>query len=453
MNLDYVYKHGKVQFINNINMEGITITTVNNKNVQSPKYCSWAGYNSWCETISDNFKLTQKQIRIALLQPEKDIDWVMKYDVSKLGIIHPFMDEDLDQSFAIEYITNDWNVLISYKIACAYKNILRVLNPKTKEEFNKFKYLGNESEYLKLFSQLKQKQKLNRWEIAVFGCIGVYNKKIVRIAKILTDNNIDYVNENFTVDILKKWKVIDPDYLKPTIKGLLNSGIKATELIPEFSKKEANELLILFLKNDINNFTKKQALHKYMAMKTEIPIAWYFEIETKKVADWTNRHIKKLSGSRVIYGPGGESQTLHYHQLLTKITDDMVPSIKTSWDRVINEIQKIAQEQIEAELGHDKPLPQLKKVRIDKVYPITSSKILKDEGENMNHCVGGYIKACLQKKSYIYHVGAPAPKGATVEICNKNSKFEAVQSWGYSNKTPNNEDKVFIKKLVNALNK
>src|SRR5699024_4506631 len=51
----------------------------------------------------------------------------------------------------------------------------------------------------------------------------------------------------------------------------------------------------------------------------------------------------------------------------------------------------------------------------DTYVQLMESKDLVAEGSKMNHCVGGYIRKCVNNEAYIFHVGAPAPEGVTVE--------------------------------------
>jgi len=141
--------------------------------------------------------------------------------------------------------------------------------------------------------------------------------------------------------------------------------------------------------------------------------------------------------------------------LLREITDDMLDQgEKTAFRKVIARLEEVARNKLEAQLGNNVSLPTLPKpAGFDDVVPLDTSHKLRDEGNVMNHCVGGYINACLSKVSYIYHIGEPAPKGATFEVCLDNDKYTVMQIYGYDD-SPVDADLVNrANEFVAALNK
>jgi len=75
------------------------------------------------------------------------------------------------------------------------------------------------------------------------------------------------------------------------------------------------------------------------------------------------------------------------------------------------------------------PLPDTDNIKRIK----TSFGVIK-EGKDMGHCAAMYAEAAVIGSSYMYHIGAPAPRGYTVEVCRKeDGSLYIQQAFGYRN--------------------
>jgi len=176
------------------------------------------------------------------------------------------------------------------------------------------------------------------------------------------------------------------------------------------------------------------------------------------VARWAVEKKDQLSRHRIIHGPGGTTARFEYHIILGKITPEMLThGPKTSFRKIWEILGQQELELTKALVGKKvefKTLPFPKKWE-GKITPLTNSVELFEEGEKMSHCVGGsiYQEACIRGISYIYHVGAPAPEGATFEISKHNrEKYELCQIYAYEDKPPRNKEKTMAEEFVKDIN-
>lgn len=173
-----------------------------------------------------------------------------------------------------------------------------------------------------------------------------------------------------------------------------------------------------------------------------------WEVDDILVWAWALEHPKWVESSREVHGPGGQAGILHHHTLVSKMTSDMLPQgVKTSPRVVEAALERVAQEEIDKLLRENEPLPEigLSKPLPEGVVQITTTWGLKSEGNVMNHCVGGYIKACQNKRSFIFHVDDGTDLGATVEVCP--GPWRVVQAMGYNN-TPSKVAKQVVEQHV-----
>jgi len=466
MDLQYTYINGHLFFKDLV----AKYLDVNNYSWKYPNYTSWNGFNRWTETIREHFEISKPKAKMALMINQNHFDWVLKIKdevlekvISKL---HSF--DYLPHANTIEFVTkliNKYNNLRlphdfeaaarllkfnlyapKRKIDLAFKivNIGVNINNKAVHNFNVF---WNRFNFIKLVT-LMVCGYLTPKTIEVFNWCRKYHKTlrgaILHLDKLntITQNKVNKLN-------LKYFKPIDIYCI--TLDELVKGGLKLRELLPELTKKEASQYFELYKHEAFVPRLSDIIKIKY----PNIPEHWLQYIKSLEVAAWANRKIDQLSKTRTIYGPGGQQATLHYHMLLREVTDDMLDQgEKTAFRKVIACLEEAARNKIEAQLGKNVKLPTLPKpAGFDDIIPIDTSHKLRDEGNIMNHCVGGYIIACLNKVSYIYHIGESAPKGATFEVCLKNNKYIIAQIYGYGNSTVEVRLIQQAEAFVNELNK
>lgn len=448
---------------------------VDNYKWRYPHYISWDGFDSWMQTICEHFKVSEFKAKTILMINPSPFDWVLEITDEALDKVirrlHPF--EYLPHVNIIEFITrlidkyNDLRPPIDFeeaakllsfdlhapkrKVKLAFRLTNIGINPDnaiTIRNFNTFWNLLNFDELITLLTC----GYLTPKTLEVFKWARKQHKTLRDTVSCL--ENLNFVTRNNLNKLNLKY--FKPNYINTvTLDELVKGGLKLKELLPELTKKETSRYFEVYKHEAFVPRLSDMIKIKY----PEIPDHWIQYIKSLKVAAWANKKIKQLSKTRTIYGPGGQQATLHYHMLLSEITDDMLDQgEKTAFRKVMIRLEEVARNKIEAQLGKNIKLPTLPKpAGFDDVIPIDTSHKLRNEGNIMNHCVGGYISACLNKVSYIYHLGESAPKGATFEVCLKNDKYVVMQIYGYNDFSPDaclvNRANEFVAALNELVNK
>jgi hypothetical protein len=188
----------------------------------------------------------------------------------------------------------------------------------------------------------------------------------------------------------------------------------------------------------------------------DLPDHWFNYIHHIEVLDWAVNKKVQLEKEKIIYGPAGQSMTLHYHTLLEHIFPNMLDQgPKTAWRKVIKKLEEVQKKQIEDSLGSfvQFDIPNSIK-KIIKNFPnitiIDSNQGLRQEGETMNHCVAGYVRSCITGKSIILHISST--NESTGEIGLKDGKYVIFQHYGKKNSIPSNENQKELENLIIKLN-
>jgi len=467
MDLSYIKTNREIVFVNCKN----SVNLITERPIQYPRYMSWNGFNSWIKTIRYHFDLTYEQAYVALLSPHRSIDWVLKLPEKILrkitDTITPFNEYCNFSPEEIIYWYKNLYRIASLKEYFNNKLLIEVIKPTTREDIEKIKEMGpyftNKTidKYEINLKKLKPCGWLNRpiEEVLILSVTGCLKPKLVKICNKLSikDSNI------WDIEWLNKYQDrIDPDYIKPnadiSLETAIKMGLKPVEILDYgYPKKICNEIISRSLDlgwNDIrvSSMNKMFALYQYKDI-VGFPKEWDMECNNKEVVDWAMNHLPQLRKSRRVYGPAGKSRIFHYHEILKYMTPNMLTNgPKTGWKKIMDLIEKKVTDQIEHDLGVYKEFRKLNIPKMKGVEQITNTDALRMEGELMNHCIGGYVKACISDISHIFHVGDKAPKGATAEICYKDKQYVLQQIWGYGNKYPSKDEKELALSLVNVLN-
>jgi len=407
-----------------------------------PTWKSWAGLEGWCDTIEKKFNWSRNRAFIALMDPEKDCDWVSELSESQCDLIV----ESLRSPFKVTWNREKVKIWIKKYNQMIYLNqwlecpLDERFKPKSRKGFDLAITLSVRPTpfIIAWFNRLEAKDyhRYSHTDMWVLMILGRTSPKLSKLYDHIYGIDTTYFDNS--EEFKEICNQIDLKYMKFSSKGeikaLLDAGVHPTTLVgKEFTKAEACQMVKTRSSYTLPEL-KSTKLRMYMST-LNIPVGWYEEIRSREVADWANSHVEKLDRTREIHGPAGAMQTMHYHQLLYKVTPGMLPQgPKTAWRKVIGSLEEVARLQIQEELGKNVELPQLKHPEMFDVERIKTSFELKKEGELMGHCVGGYVRSCLSKKSYIYHIGDVAPKGATLEVCYVQSKFTAQQMFIYKDK-------------------
>jgi hypothetical protein len=472
MDLSYKKFGSDLVFLSNCK-DSVVITS--DRPTYYPEYKSWNGFNSWVDTVMKNLGLSNKQAKVALLTPQEDIDWILKLPEKILdkilSSVTPFNSYgDLYTPKKVMY----WYKAL-YRIASLPEYLdnyilIDIIKPSTRSEIERIKELfefmsitGNVLEikdsYIENLKMLKRCNWLNKPinEVLILLETGVLKPKLVTIC-----NKLSYLTLEDISFLNKYLHRVDPNFIeqdsKFDLKTAIKAGLKPVEILDhKYPKKIANEIISklnkenhhgIFVCSGIDNL----ALYEYKCM-IGFPKEWFYDCNEKEIVDWAMEHLPQLRKSRKIYGPAGESRTFHYHELLNRITPDMLDKgPKTGWKKIMNLIEQKVIDKIEANLGVYKEFTKFNIPKKKNIIQITNTDDLRNEGELMQHCVGGYVNACLSNKSYIFHVGDKAPGGATVEICKKDGKYYLQQIWGLNDKYPSDAEKDLGEKLVELLN-
>ena len=176
------------------------------------------------------------------------------------------------------------------------------------------------------------------------------------------------------------------------------------------------------------------------------------EVPSLDVWAWCQNHVEWSNKSKEVHGPGGRSFLLHNHQLIREMTDSMlVRGLKTSPTYIEEMLEERAKALIEEQAKNSKDLPKLEVNLPAGVVQLTNSLDLLEEGKKMNHCVGGYIEACLQEESYIFHINDGSDEGATAEI--SPNPWRVVQVRGRNNKKPLSYAYEAMEDIISSLKK
>lgn len=445
------------------------------KTLQFPKYNSWAGFNGWQETIVKELGLSNVQAYIALLNPTEDYDWVLSTPDWLLEqlcrAVTPFNKEQIVPEAVTYWLQYGAEKLCSFRDMLTHSVLLTECRPVNSAEFRKARYLvcGNwwygplAVHKFPLWREIKGMQRSPE-ELCCFGLYGVISPKRVELITRMVYNShrpgdrrllLNWVPSESEKSLLDKIEEINPLYFdgEQSLKAVRRLGMKFE--VPGLTKKESARFIEENSDSSwmsVNNTQK--ILNWYSESVLDIPEAWIWEIRSFEVARWAARHLNQLSKSRIIYGPGGVQQTMHYHQLLREVAPEMlVNGPKTAWRSVMEALEQRAADRIKADLGENVALPQIKHAPVIGTTPIKTSYALRDEGELMSHCVGGYVRACLSGRSYIYHIGKMAPAGVTVEVIPSDNDFKVTQVFGYKDRVATEAEWQMANKLLAVINK
>lgn len=142
--------------------------------------------------------------------------------------------------------------------------------------------------------------------------------------------------------------------------------------------------------------------------------AWMPRCRTRGILDWALAHRAYLSRTA--------TNVPYYGRVLpvTLIDEvesaDLVAGTKTNPERVLHALGMRQILHASDLKGADVSYPRSPLGNGADVVQITSRRGLQIEGGLMRHCVASYDSACLDGDTFIYHVGAPAPEGSTLQI-------------------------------------
>lgn len=135
------------------------------------------------------------------------------------------------------------------------------------------------------------------------------------------------------------------------------------------------------------------------------------------VTRWAIYHLGWVSESRT-YTTDDKKVTIYNNRMLEKITPDMLKSgHRTSPSVVEHELREFIKREIAIQLGELVTFPESPiKISDPRLTYLSNTHMIRDEGINLDHCVGSYYQYCLNSESFIYHVDDGSDKGATVEL-------------------------------------
>lgn len=135
------------------------------------------------------------------------------------------------------------------------------------------------------------------------------------------------------------------------------------------------------------------------------------------VTCWAIHHLGWIDKSRT-YTMDDKTITIYNNRLLEKVTPDMLKSgNRTSPSVVEYELREFIKREISTQLGELVNFPESPfKLSDQRLTYLSNTHMIRDEGINLDHCVGSYYQFCLNKESFIYHVDDGSDKGATVEL-------------------------------------
>ena len=231
---------------------------------------------------------------------------------------------------------------------------------------------------------------------------------------------------------------IPGDHSDISVRMFGQMGVKPTELFPSLTRAEAISLFNL-VKSQIAGPNSVSLIKEIEFRYPKAPFYITAYCNSMAVADWAMAHIAKLDGHRILHGPAGQTVRFEYHTILRSLTaDDLPQGTKTGWERMLRTVEARMHNELMAQLGENVELPlcplDLESVD-ERIFQLTSTHELRDEGVDMEHCVGSYAQFCLQEKSYIFHVDDGSEKGATVEVGKSaiTFKWQIFQAMGPKN--------------------
>lgn len=149
-----------------------------------------------------------------------------------------------------------------------------------------------------------------------------------------------------------------------------------------------------------------------------LPSNWESWIMVKWLKDKIASAWITMSKPRAVFGPAGLQREFIYMEILDEIGPaDLVNGIKTKPDKVFESAAKRKEAELRKEMGENVRLPKAPWKDTKAVKQIVHSNELIREGEIMDNCVRGYFRACISKRTYIFHVGTGRREtGATMEV-------------------------------------
>ncbi len=179
------------------------------------------------------------------------------------------------------------------------------------------------------------------------------------------------------------------------------------------------------------------------------------------VAEWALKKIHWLLKEQTVHGPRGQ---VYKFQPISRVDEirpeDIGGNTDTSPEKVFERVTERMKREIEAGNLKGFSFPEWKHPLHPEVTYLSNSVALQTEGKLMHHCCGSYSKKCEQGETFIFHVGAPAPFGSTVEAVydekilsfgvtkGVRSKLVVYQHFGMRNSTPDDADKKIVKEWV-----
>lgn len=378
------------------------------RKLEYPQWNSWAGLKGWTNTVAEAFGYSLELSELIVRSPRSDFEWALDLEpevIRELLKFSPFrMDKSLDakkvwyEKFRCDGIT--WQTFCH-----AIK--IELFNSMAEYRYAE-RILDGDLSMVEGLLAIKGWQHMSPALLAEAFLPAFYVKEY-EVRYQIAEGKEALVSKDFARGP------------RHSLQWFVTGGIKPAEVLGwcglKLSSKEAHEFMCAILK------TKATYRHSILPLYAEwkfkeVPTAWLNHISSQLKLEWAARNIRHLSKVRTVHGPAGETATIHYHQLLEHVTDEMLPSgAKTSWKKVEEALDDIAQAKILEQLGEYRLLPEFPTVPPNGIKQLKSSWDLRDEGHRMDHCVGGYINACLQGRCYIFHVdGVEDLLGATVEV-------------------------------------
>lgn len=407
-----------------------------------PEIRSWAGLESWQKRLAPHMDVDERRMRLIVRLPAKeDHAWVHTAPIDKVEELlypSPFgtigtLEEPMETSasFAKDATGWFWNLWVS---ASAYRG-LGVRSWRTAKRYIEL-FNGEETFALECLQDRRLPTDA-RWlsdRALVERCLGIVIPAAA-IAKfglpmILRDRNI--------------FKAVDFNYLPMAemeapylVSDFYKAGVPYAEMyaldLEEFTKsgvlgkKDVHKALsnVEYLgeyRTRIKNYLICQMASKMGIDPEELPTWMQLYAVDDTSAAWALRHMEQLSKTRLIAAERGETATWHYHTLLRHVNHDVLggnPNL--GWKRSMEVLDEIMAREIADLSKEDRELPLLPPLmsgapEFPGIKQITTTHGLRDEGEEMEHCAGGYIRNCDARRSYVLHMEDGTLDGATIEL-------------------------------------
>ena len=462
-----------------ISFDGCTFPgTVYFPNIINTAYREGHGIDPWdaYENFTENFPEISKDVVYAGLNfttgIKQDFSFLLDFELADIKKLVSYIADGDDFDLNYEELAT-WAK--EYKDICPlfseylhYHNLFVEIKPKSKAEVANIETIVRggfvhdvhdvrNAAFLREAGLFPLKEDTDLSAIAYFIISGKYClKSSFLYSKFIPLKLIPKVVDDFDKEFYLK--NCSPNY-SIELEELLSCGVKYESLLPEtWTKKEARKYINKLIANDYSN--SLDSLEYFCSLEYLIdhdyPISWRRDTapKDKRIIDWAIRHVPQMKKSKVIHGPAGMMETFHYHTIVVEMRPEMlVNGVKTSFNKILKQIEELRKQEMINSLGEDVKFRDLK-CEVSGAKQILSSYELKTEGENMNHCVGCYVKSCLAGKSYIYHISSnnSFPFGSTCEICRIDGSFVCQQHFGYGNSTPSFSDKEIVDLLVDTLN-